>query len=168
MQENQQTDPQQDVPEKLSKTKIAILTVFSLVMLFLLAFSCYGCSYQPINPPQEEEAIDVVARLANTSWQLDETEGTPTLSELYDLVLSSISFSGRDAGLQQLDMDLTLRDEPSASGTLLFVPDEGFGFLFEGDLLPIQVVYDVSRDGNTETLTLVGEESNGRMYYLKI
>ena len=39
---------------------------------------------------------------------------------------------------------------------------------YEGDALPITISYSQSRDGQSEMVTLVGEESNTHCYYLKI
>lgn len=154
--------------QKLSKPKIVLLSTFALIVLFFFAFGCYGCSYQPISPPDKEEAIDVVARLRNSSWVLDETEGIPTLDELYNLQLMTLTFSAQSQENQQLTMQLEFAGRPVMYGELFYEEALGFSFRLGQDDMPITVVYSQSRDGKTETLTLVGQESNKHCYYLKL
>ncbi|NCC66386.1 MAG: hypothetical protein EOM15_17250 [Spirochaetia bacterium] len=152
----------------ISKPKVVLLSGFALTVLFLFAFGCYGCSYQPITLPDTEQAIDTMARLRNSSWILDETEGTATLEELYDLALLTISFSPQSQEQQGLSMELGFAHMPAMYGHLFYEEDEGFTFSLGQDVLPITVVYSLSRDGKSETLTLVGQESNKHCYYLKL
>lgn len=166
MEENQNEKKQN---EKLSKPKIAILVCFALVLLFIFTFGCYGCSYQPIaEEPTVEEAIDVVSRLAGNRWQLDDTEGDTALPEFYGISLQEISFGTVKAQASELEMELLATDMPVMYGRLVFQEDDGFDFTYDGNVLPIEVVYSQSRDGKSEIVTLVGEESNIHCYYLKL
>ncbi|NCC64101.1 MAG: hypothetical protein EOM15_05555 [Spirochaetia bacterium] len=154
--------------QEISKPKIVLLSGFALTILFLFAFGCYGCSYQPISPPNTEQAIDVVTRLRNSSWVLDETDGTPALEELYDLALITIAFSAQSQDDQCLAMELGFARMPAMYGQLVYEEESGFTFSLGQDIMPITVVYSLSRDGKSETLTLVGQESNKHCYYLKL
>lgn len=165
MEENQKEKKQ---TEKLSKPKIAILVCFALVLLFIFTFGCYGCSYQPIaENPTVEEAIDVVSRLAGNRWELDDTEGATALPEFYGVSLQEISFGAVNAQASELEMELHASDMPVMYGRLVFQED-GFDFSYDGNVLPIKVVYSQSRDGQSEIVTLVGEQSNIHCYYLKL
>lgn len=166
MEENKKETKQK---EKLSKPKIAILAGFALVLLFIFTFGCYGCSYQPIKEePTLEEAIDVVSRLAGNQWELDDTEGIPTLPEFYDISLERIAFGPKDPLAAELEIEFTITDTPPMFGRLVFRQDEGFDFYCGSMQLPIKVVYSQSRDGKSEMIALVGEQSNTHCYYLKM
>ena len=155
--------------EKLSKPKIAILATFALVLLFIFTFGCYGCSYQPVfKEPTIDEAIDVVSRLAGNRWEIDDTEGIPVLPELFGLSLKEISFGNAVVQASELEMTLTATNRAVLFGRLVFDEDGGFAMYYEGDALPITISYSQSRDGQSEMVTLVGEESNTHCYYLKI
>ncbi|MGE4585450.1 MAG: hypothetical protein AB7C91_12445 [Sphaerochaeta sp.] len=153
--------------KKIGKARMAILSSFAAVVLFLFAFGCYGCSYQPIEAPSEEEAVNVIERLADTVWELDTAEGKPTLPELWDQSLETLAFGTNDTQNQQLEMHLTIEGFPPLYGNLVYAQEEGFDFEVDSQTLPITVVYSQSRDGSNETLTLVGDQSNTHLYYLK-
>ncbi|MDC7229518.1 MAG: hypothetical protein PQJ48_04345 [Sphaerochaetaceae bacterium] len=154
---------------KAERTKVIVLSGFALVVLFIFAFGCYGCSYQPITPPDPEEAIDVTSRLIGSSWVLDDAQGTQEgLDELHNMVLDSILFSDRLTNPdQELSLSLQFADVPPLSGALIYQEDEGFLLSIENSPYPVNVVYSQSKDGKTETLTLKGQESNIQCYYLK-
>jgi hypothetical protein len=154
---------------KAERTKVIVLSGFALVVLFIFAFGCYGCSYQPITPPDPKEAVDVTSRLIGSSWVLDDAQGTPEgLDELHNMVLDSILFSDRQTNPdQELSLSLQFTDVPPLSGSLLYQEDAGFLLSIENAPYPVSVVYSQSKDGKTETLTLKGQESNIQCYYLK-
>nr|WP_319473887.1 hypothetical protein [uncultured Sphaerochaeta sp.] len=154
---------------KGERTKVIILSGFALVVLFIFAFGCYGCSYQPITPPDPEEAIDVTSRLIGSSWVLDDAQGEQEgLDELHNMVLDSILFSDRQTNpYEELSLSLQFADVPPLSGSLLYQEDSGFLLSIENAPYPVIVVYSQSKDGKTETLTLKGQESNIQCYYLK-
>lgn len=162
------TEKKKKKQQRLSKSKKVLLGGFALIVLFLFAFGCYGCSYQPISPPDTEEAVDVVSRLRNSSWALDETDGTPTLDELYNLELRTITFAAQADENQELTMQLEFSNRPAMYGQLFYEEEDGFSFRLGQDVMPITLVYSQSRDGRTETITLVGQESNKHCYYLKL
>ncbi|MBG0767722.1 MAG: hypothetical protein PWP25_1908 [Sphaerochaeta sp.] len=154
---------------KADRTRTIVLSGFALVVLFIFAFGCYGCSYQPITPPDPEEAIDVTSRLVGSSWTLDDAQGPQEgLEELHNMVLSSIEFSERQTTPdQELSLSLQFADVPPLSGSLIYQEEEGFSLSIEDTPYPVIVVYSQSKDGKTETLTLKGQESNIHCYYLK-
>ena len=154
---------------KAERTKVIVLSGFALVVLFIFAFGCYGCSYQPITPPDPEEAVDVTVRLIGSSWVLDDAQGTQEgLDELHNMVLDSIVFSDRQTNPDEgLSLSLQFADVPPLSGALIYQEEEGFLLSIENSPYPVNVVYSQSKDGKTETLTLKGQESNIHCYYLK-
>ncbi len=154
---------------KAERTKVIVLSGFALVVLFIFAFGCYGCSYQPITPPDPEEAVDVTVRLIGSSWVLDDAQGTQEgLDELHNMVLDSIVFSDRQSNPdEELSLSLQFADVPPLSGALIYQEEEGFLLSIENSPYPVNVVYSQSKDGKTETLTLKGQESNIHCYYLK-
>ncbi|WP_320121940.1 hypothetical protein [uncultured Sphaerochaeta sp.] len=154
---------------KAERTKVIVLSGFALVVLFIFAFGCYGCSYQPITPPDPEEAVDVTVRLIGSSWVLDDAQGTQEgLDELHNMVLDSIVFSDRQTNPdEELSLSLQFADVPPLSGALIYQEEEGFLLSIENLPYPVNVVYSQSKDGKTETLTLKGQESNIHCYYLK-
>lgn len=154
---------------KAERTKVIVLSGFALVVLFIFAFGCYGCSYQPITPPDPEEAVDVTVRLIGSSWVLDDAQGTQEgLEELHNMVLDSIVFSDRQTNPdEELSLSLQFADVPPLSGALIYQEEEGFLLSIENSPYPVNVVYSQSKDGKTETLTLKGQESNIHCYYLK-
>ncbi|WP_321300378.1 hypothetical protein [uncultured Sphaerochaeta sp.] len=154
---------------KAERTKVIVLSGFALVVLFIFAFGCYGCSYQPITPPDPEEAVDVTVRLIGSSWVLDDAQGTQEgLDELHNMVLDSIVFSDRQTNPdEELSLSLQFADVPPLSGALIYQEEEGFLLSIENSPYPVNVVYSQSKDGKTETLTLKGQESNIHCYYLK-
>ncbi|NLE16228.1 MAG: hypothetical protein GX626_10210 [Spirochaetales bacterium] len=154
--------------EKLSKPKIAILVTFALVLLFIFTFGCYGCSYQPVfEEPTVEEAIDVVSRLAGNRWVIDDTEGIPPFAELFGLCLKELSFGSAAVQASELEATLTATNKAVLYGRLVFDEEGGFSLHYDGQALPITINYSQSRDGNSEMVTLVGQESNTHCYYLK-
>jgi len=154
---------------KTERTKVIVLSGFALVVLFIFAFGCYGCSYQPITPPDPDEAIDVTSSLIGSSWVLDDAQGTQEgLDELHNMVLDSIVFSDRQTNPdEELSLSLQFADVPPLSGALIYQEEEGFLLSIENLPYPVNVVYSQSKDGKTETLTLKGQESNIHCYYLK-
>ncbi|MDY0243562.1 MAG: hypothetical protein RBQ89_01980 [Sphaerochaeta sp.] len=154
---------------KAERTKVIVLSGFALVVLFIFAFGCYGCSYQPITPPDPEEAVDVTVRLIGSSWVLDDAQGTQEgLEELHNMVLDSIVFSDRQSNPdEELSLSLQFADVPPLSGALIYQEEKGFLLSIENSPYPVSVVYSQSKDGKTETLTLKGQESNIQCYYLK-
>ncbi len=160
----QEKDPKKEIP----LSKVIILSTFALVVLFIFAFACcYGCTYQPITPPDPEEAVDVIAQLEESNWVLDDAEGVPVLQELGGRELSTIAFSIQDSESELLPMQLGFAGLPKISGTLAYEEDSGFTFMMGNQALNVEVVYSQSKDKKTETLTLKGKDSNIHCYYLK-
>ncbi|MGE4454969.1 MAG: hypothetical protein AB7D92_10585 [Sphaerochaeta sp.] len=154
---------------KEERTKIIVLSGFALVVLFLFAFGCYGCSYQPITPPDPDMAIDVTERLAGTTWGIDEAEGAQeSLDEFGSMVLHTITFSETKKEPEgELSLLLWFDENPEVAGRLSYQEGTGFYLTIENTPCPVSVVYSQSKDGLSETLTLKGQESNIQCYYLK-
>ncbi len=164
MEENKQEKPEQ----KIKKPQIVLLSVFAMVVLFLLAFGCYGCSYQSPEVPDEMQAVDVLSSLAHTSWELDTAMGETSLEELGGMVLQSLSFAARDEEASSLAVDLLFSQSSPLPAQVVYEEEQGFSLVMENQPLGVEIVYSQSRDGQTETITLVGETSNVHCYYLKI
>ncbi len=165
MEKNQtETEPKATI----SKPRMAILVSFAMVMLFIFTFGCYGCSYQPVfEEPTVEVAIDVVSRLAGNRWVIDDTEGIPVLPELFGLGLKELAFGNAQEQDSKLEMTLTATNKAVLHAMLVFDEQGGFALYYEGAALPISINYSQSRDNLTEMLTLSGQSSNIRCYYLK-
>ena len=152
---------------KLTKPKIAMLSLAAGVLVFLMAFSCYGCSYQPMTPPEPEEAKENMDKLYNTKWELDTAEGSSFLSEMHDLVIMKIEFGSKSTDSEFIATEMFPSGRPSISALLGYREDYGF-YLKNGTMeFAIKVSYSQSKDEKTETLTLIGNESNTHCYYLK-
>lgn len=166
-QETTTTTSTRDETQKITKPKIAMLSVAAAVLIFLMAFSCYGCSYQVPAPLEPEEAKMSMDKLYNTQWELDTEEGTPSLSEMHDLVIDSIEFGLKTSDSEFIAADIFFTGKPMLSTLLGY--REGYGFYFKNGTMefPIKVAYSQSKDEQTETLTLIGNESNTHCYYLK-
>lgn len=163
----QETKKENMEMRKIRKPELAMLISFALVMLFLLAFGCYGCSYQSITPPDAEEAVDIFSKIANSTWTLDTAQGVPTLVELQDMVLNDIQFSSVNHQDNHIPGLLSFDGSMQLPITLHHNENEGM-YLRSGDIeFDIKVVYSQSKDLKTETLALVGRQSNIHCYYLK-
>ncbi|WP_320128470.1 hypothetical protein [uncultured Sphaerochaeta sp.] len=154
-------------PEKLTKPKIAMLIMALVALIFIMAFSCYGCSYQNLTPPDEQEAQDSFKSMYATTWKLDKQGDASSLSEMNNMEVASLAFSNAKNEEGFLSTILGLTDFPSLTAQLGFRQDYGFYLRTNGKDLPIKVTYSSSKDGKTETITLMGEESNIYCYYLK-
>lgn len=154
---------------KRKKLKILILSTFTLVVLLIFTFGCYGCSYQPITPPDPEEALAVSSLLVGTSWILDEAEGPQEgLEEFHTIPLETLQFNENKPSQEgTLSLLVKFRGEPPLSATLSYQNKEGFSLTIENTPYPVSVVYSQSKNGKTETLTLKGQKSNIQCYYLK-
>lgn len=145
-----------------------ILGAFALVVIFLFAFGCYGCSYQPIiSVPDEGEAAGVLSRLIDTQWALDDTEGVVVLDELGSALLT-LSFIDAPSEEYALTVNYTLQGQPPKVGALSWDGEDGFTLTVGRKANILKIVYSRSRDGKTETLTVRGSESNRQCYYLKV
>lgn len=148
--------------------KVAILSGYALILLFLFAFGCYGCAYQsPFDVPEESEAQTTLRHLGNTAWRLDSAAGEATLPELGGMVITTVSFDA------DLDPDGTLRASLGVKGRMPMVAhlryDAEHGIVMEADCLksPVKVSVSSSKDGKNETITFKGRESNTQCYYLR-
>jgi hypothetical protein len=152
---------------QLTKPKIAMLVMAATAVLCIMAFSCYGCSYQPITPPDAQEAQDSFKQLYSTTWQLDTEGGTTGLEEFNDLEVSQIEFGKMKNEEGFVSTILIFSEVPPLTAQLGFKEDYGFYLRTNGKDLPVKVTYAQSKDGKTETVTLMGEKSNIYCYYLK-
>ncbi|AEV29350.1 hypothetical protein SpiGrapes_1540 [Sphaerochaeta pleomorpha str. Grapes] len=152
---------------KITKPKAAMLIMAAAAMVCIMAFSCYGCSYQPINPPDAQEAQDSFKKLYATSWQLDTAGITTNLEEFNDMELSAIAFGNSKNEDGFVSTILEFADIPPLTAQLGFKEDYGFYLRTNGEDIPVKVTYAQSKDGKTETVTLMGEQSNIYCYYLK-
>ena len=152
---------------KLGKAHVAMLSVSTTVLVFILAFSCYGCSYQPITPPTPEEAEVTFENLYNSTWELDTAMGVTALEEMYNLPVERFVIEGKHADNESASTTMFLKGCPETYVELSY--REGYGFtLASGDQeFAVKLLYSASKDGKSETLTMIGNESNTHCYYLK-
>ena len=151
----------------LGKGQVAMLSVSATVLIFIMAFSCYGCSYQPITPPTPEEARTTFDNLYNSTWVLDTTVGTPTLIEFSDMAIMQLDIEQKRAESEGANTTIHISGTSPVQADLTY--QEGYGFVLSaGDItFPVKLHYSASKDGKSETLTMIGNESNTHCYYLK-
>ena len=151
----------------LSKAHVAMLSVSSTVLIFILAFSCYGCSYQPITPPTLEEAEVAFDRLYSSTWELDTAMGVTALEEMQNTPVLKFVIGIKDPNRESANVAIYLQGYPPTNIELSY--REGYGFVMEsGDTeFPVKILYSASKDGKSETLTMIGNESNTHCYYLR-
>lgn len=151
----------------LGKAHVAMLSVSATVLVFILAFSCYGCSYQPISPPTPEEAKATFGSLYNSTWVLDTAMGVPTLTEVYGLSVAQFVIEKKHAENESASAEMCFSGRPSMLVELKY--EEGYGFTIESgsQKFAVKLLYSASKDGKSETLTMIGNESNTHCYYLK-
>lgn len=153
---------------KLGKAQVAMLSIASAVLVFLLAFSCYGCSYQPPLPPSLEEAEQTFSGLYNATWELDTAMGTPVLPEIFNMAVEKIVISKRNPYAESSSAFISVPMRPDIGVDIVY--KDGYGFLLQsGDeiVFNVKLLYSKSKDEKTEIVTLIGNESNTRCYYLK-
>jgi len=157
----------QEETKKVGKAQVIILSTFAVIIVALSVFGCYGCSYHPVSPPTPEEALSIVERIRETVWELDEAGEVKTIGELGGKLKTIEILS---SGVEGVSLDVLLEFENSMpkEGKLLFLEDSGFSLSESGIPLNVTIVFSNSKDGNSETLTLKGNESNSYLYYLKI
>ncbi|NLL24713.1 MAG: hypothetical protein GX261_04500 [Spirochaetales bacterium] len=157
----------QEETKKVGKAQVIILSTFAVIVVALSVFGCYGCSYHPVSPPTPEEALSIVERIRETVWELDEAGEVKTIGELGGKLKTIEILS---SGVEGVSLDVLLEFENSMpkEGKLLFLEDSGFSLSESGIPLNVTIVFSNSKDGNSETLTLKGNESNSYLYYLKI
>jgi hypothetical protein len=153
--------------QKMTKPQIAMLAMAFAALVLIMAFSCYGCSYQPVTPPDTEEALDVFGNLYATTWDLDTAAGTPELEELGNDTVSQISFGTTLNDKGQLPVTLELGKSPTLSTLMAFREGYGFYLLVHGQELPVKITYSQSKDEKTETVTFIGTECNEHLYFLR-
>ena len=152
---------------KLGKAPVAMLSVSATVLVFILAFSCYGCSYQPNTPPTAEEAQETFKGLYSSTWELDTTMGVTTLAEMSDVPILKFVIDGKHAVNESANAAMFFKDMPSMPIEITYRPGFGF-FINSGDMeFDVKLLYSTSKDGKSETLTMIGNESNIHCYYLK-
>lgn len=153
--------------QKLSTAKIIILACYAVTMLFIFTFGCYGCSYQPVpGPISEEEQQDILTLLSQTTWELDDTEGTPTFAELGQLSITELVFSTK--GEEGLEIQLFISGMPPAFVKLVATEDGVFELYNGTKSLGLELSYSQSRNGSNEVIVIKGLSSDTRSYYLKI
>ncbi|NBK22566.1 MAG: hypothetical protein EOM68_11120 [Spirochaetia bacterium] len=152
---------------KLGKAHVAMLSVSATVLVFILAFSCYGCSYQPITPPTPEEAEVTFESLYNSTWELDTAMGVTALEEMSGIPVERFVIEGKNADNESASTAMFLQGCPPMFVELSY--RQGYGFSIESgsQLFAVKILYSASKDGKSETLTMIGNESNTHCYYLK-
>ena len=156
----------QEEMKKVGKAQVIILSTFAVVVTALMVFGCYGCSYHPINSPTQEEAVSIVQRIKDTTWELDEAGEVTTIEELGGK-LKRIEILSTGVEGVSIDVKLCYENSMPREGELLFLEDSGFTLSESGFPLNVTIVFSNSKDGNSETLTLKGNDSNVHLYYLK-
>ncbi|HKM07051.1 MAG TPA: hypothetical protein VJ869_08685 [Sphaerochaeta sp.] len=152
---------------QLSKAHVAMFSVSATVLVFILAFSCYGCSYQPITPPTQEEAKATFENLYNSTWVLDTAMGVPTLPEIQGLAVEGFVIERKNEENESASAEMLLKGRPSILVELAYREDYGFTIKTGGQEFAVKLLYSESKDGKSETLTMIGNESNTHCYYLK-
>ena len=161
---------EENIKEKSSigNGKKAILSSYVLVLLFLFAFGCYGCSYQPPTVvPSEDEAAFTLLRLYDTEWEIDSGGGVQTLPELYGMAITGIVFS---SGLDErgfLMASLTVQNRTPLIAHFSYDEARGIVMKFGDSESLVKVSHSSSKDGKMETITFRGSESNLQLYFLK-
>jgi len=152
---------------KLGRAHVAMLSVSATVLVFILAFSCYGCSYQPITPPTAEEAEVTFESLYDSTWELDTAMGVTALEEMGGRPVEKFVIEGKNADNESASTDMFCQGCPPMSVELMY--REGFGFVLMSGTqeFKVKLLYSASKDGKSETLTMIGNESNTHCYYLK-
>jgi hypothetical protein len=153
--------------KQITKAQMAILAMAASAMVIIMAFSCYGCSYQPITPPNEQEAQDSFSKLYSTVWELDTAGVIENLPELNNIALTTLEFGNTKDEKGYVSAMLGFENFPAMTSQLGFREDYGFFLRTNGKDLSVKVTYSQSKDGKTETVTLMGETSNIYCYYLK-
>ncbi len=151
----------------LGKGHVAMLSVSATVLVFILAFSCYGCSYQPIIPPTPEEAKVTLDSLYNSIWALDTTAGVPTLPEMQNMVVERFEIRQKQGEAEGANATMYIQGRPSVQVKLIYQEGEGFVLQAGSTTFKVKLLYSASKDGKNETLTMIGNESNTHCYYLK-
>ncbi len=152
----------------LGKGQVAMLSISATVMVFILAFSCYGCSYQPITPPTLEEAKTTFEILYNSTWVLDKASGVPpTLKEMHNQPVEQLVINSKQQDKEGANTTMHIPGIPPVLAELSY--QEGYGFVLTsgGTTFDVKILYSSSKDGKSETLTMIGNESNTHCYYLK-
>ena len=151
----------------LGKAHVAMLSVSATVLVFILAFSCYGCSYQPITPPTPEEAEVTFKGLYGSTWELDTAMGVTALEEMHNIPVQKFIIDTKHAENESASTTMFLKGMPSMLVELAY--KEGYGFTIDSGAqeFAVKLLYSTSKDGKSETLTMIGNESNIHCYYLK-
>ncbi len=157
----------QEGKQKIGKGQMIILSTFFVVVIALSVFGCYGCSYQPVKPPTPNEALSITERIKGTTWKLDEAGGPTTIKEL-PAKLKSIEILTSGVEGQTINVLLAFDKNAKKQGQLIYLEGTGFTIQEGGLRFDVTIVFSNSRDGNSETLTLKGNDSNTYLYYLKI
>ena len=156
-----------ETKQKIGKGQMVILSTFFVVVIALSVFGCYGCSYQPVKPPTPDEARSITERIKGTTWKLDEAGGPTTIKELPSK-LKSIEILTNGVEGSTIDILLSFDKSTKKQGELVYLEGTGFTIEESGLRFDVTIVFSNSRDGNSETLTLKGNDSNTYLYYLKI
>lgn len=151
----------------LGKSHVAMLSISATVLVFILAFSCYGCSYQPITPPTPEEAKVTFESLYNSTWVLDTASGVTTLEEMDNIPVERFDIQKKQDDTEGASATMHMEGIPPMEVELKY--QEGYGFTINigSDTFAVKLLYSASKDGKNETLTMIGNESNTHCYYLK-
>lgn len=152
---------------KLGRAHVAMLSVSATVLVFILAFSCYGCSYQPITPPTAEEAEATFENLYDSTWELDTAMGVTALEEMSGIPVERFVIEGKNAGNESASMAMFLQGCPPMFVELTYKEAYGFSIESGSQQFAVKILYSASKDGKSETLTMIGNESNIHCYYLK-
>ena len=151
----------------LNRAHVAMLSVSATILVFILAFSCYGCSYQPATPPSLEEAKLSFERLYNSTWVLDTAEGKHALEEMDGMVIEQLVIDPKKEQSNSVNAKMILEDYPPLAVELVYQEGVGFTIRTGNFVYGVKLIYSSSKDGKNETLTMIGNESNKHCYYLK-
>jgi len=152
---------------KLGKAHVAMLSVSATVLIFILAFSCYGCRYQPNTPPTPEASPVTFESLYNSTWELDTAMGVPALQELGSLPVEKFVIEGKNPDAESANTAMFFQGCPPMFVELTYKEACGFIIKSGSQEFAVKILYSASKDGKSETLTMIGNESNIHCYYLK-
>lgn len=147
--------------------RTAVLSGFFLVVIFIFAFGCYACSYQPaVRVPDEDEAAFTLDILKGSEWVLDTAAGETSLPELKNMVIEGLAFMDtlEDDKVQVL---LERKGLQPVLAYLSYSETDGFVLDVAGNVPPIKVIYSQSNDGVHETIVFRGLESSIQCYFLR-
>ena len=93
--------------------------------------------------------------------------GVIALEEMLDTPVLKFVIEGKDGESESAVVAMYLEGYPPTYVELRY--REGYGFVMESGntVFPVKILYSASKDGKSETLTMIGDESNTHCYYLR-